>query len=167
MKPWKELVESGAVDLLDELDRLKLADVMLDQEAMTLGSEDAWGCFALRLPDGVIYKDGRFYERTDVEGRQDFSDYADCVEYCNQRTVYGDSLEGDWFYADDVNGLIYSGTFGNDHSPGASHYTYCDVYDTREEYQRAKTEWESYPEYDETDDVEEAADEDFSDEWVE
>lgn len=89
-------------------------------------------------------------------GLKDFSEYADKVTYINQ-SEYGDGqLEGEWFYADDATRTIYSGTFGNYNSPGASSYTYADVYGDEEAYRFAVSVFESNPEwYDEDDDEDE------------
>ncbi len=69
------------------------------------------------------------------------------MEYVNQEEDGCDSLSGDWWLADDDALTIIHGTFGNDHSPGASHYTYADVYDNEEEYREALAEWEGKEEY--------------------
>lgn len=61
-------------------------------------------------------------------GLKDFGDYADCVSYINQVEQGDDTLEGEWFYAEDENKTIYFGTFGNDNSPGASSYTWATQY---------------------------------------
>lgn len=69
------------------------------------------------------------------------------MEYVNQEEDYGDCLRGEWYAADDDTLTIFSGTFGNYNSPGASHYTYAEVYDNAEEYRTALAEWEAKPEY--------------------
>ena len=69
------------------------------------------------------------------------------MEYCNQEPDYGDCLSGEWFITDDASKTIIYGTFGNYNSPGASYYTYAEVYDSTEEYIAALAEWESKPEY--------------------
>ena len=80
-------------------------------------------------------------------GLKDYSDFADCVAYYNQREDYGDCLCGAWF-ADDAEKLaIYHGTFGNFNSPGASSYTYAEVYDDADEFQTALAALEALPEY--------------------
>jgi hypothetical protein len=93
-------------------------------------------------------------------GLKDYADFSDCVEYVNQEDDYCDSLRGEWWYADDETRTIYSGTFGNDHSPGASHMTFAEVYDEEEEYKEAVAVWEAQPEYleSEDDDMEEEDD---------
>lgn len=80
-------------------------------------------------------------------GLKEFGDFAECVEYRLEReSGYGDT-EGSWFYGDDDNLTIYFGTFGNDHSPGASHYTYAQTFDDRAEYLAEVKRLESLPEY--------------------
>lgn len=69
------------------------------------------------------------------------------MEYCNQEDDGCDCLRGDWFIADDTTRTIIFGTFGNYNSPGASHYTYAEVYDTEDDYREALAEWEGHPEY--------------------
>ena len=96
------------------------------------------------------------FEAWEAAGLKDYGDYADCVEYRNEReSGFGDS-EGAWFYGDDDNLTIYTGTFGNDHSPGASHYTSAEVFDDREEYLAEVKRLDSLPEYldDDSDDDE-------------
>lgn len=79
-------------------------------------------------------------------GLKDFGDYAESVEYRNEReSGYGDD-EGDWLYADDDTLTLYSGTHGNDHSPGATHYTMATVYADPAEYARDRDEFLAQPE---------------------
>lgn len=80
-------------------------------------------------------------------GLKDYGDFSDCVEYVNQEDDYCDSLRGEWWYADDETTTIYSGTFGNYNSPGASQYTYAEVFCDADEYKAAVAEWEAKPEY--------------------
>lgn len=69
------------------------------------------------------------------------------MEYVNQEEDGFDTLRGEWYIADDDTRTIIFGTFGNYNSPGASHYTYAEVYDDVEEYRAALAEWEAKPEY--------------------
>jgi hypothetical protein len=78
-----------------------------------------------------------------LDGVQD----AHEISYCNQEEDGADQLRGEWFIADDDRRTIVYGTFGNCNSPGASHYTYAEVYDDEGEYRAALAEWESKPEY--------------------
>jgi hypothetical protein len=90
-------------------------------------------------------------------GLLDYEDFADAVEYVNQ-SEYGDGqLEGGWYYIDNATKTIYYGTFGNDWAPGASSYTFADVYSDDEvvEFSIAALEWEESPEYVETEEEEE------------
>lgn len=87
------------------------------------------------------------YASWESAGLKDFGDYSDSIEYREQRECYGDSLEGGWFYGDDDTLTIYSGTYGNYNSPGASHYTSADVYDDREEYLAEVKRLDALPEY--------------------
>jgi hypothetical protein len=62
--------------------------------------------------------------------------------------------------------VIYFGSFGNDHSPGASAYTYAELFDMDDkddsaEFERRKQRWESAPEY------LESGDDDDTDDWDE
>jgi hypothetical protein len=87
-------------------------------------------------------------------GLKDYGDFADMVEYVNQ-SEYGDGqLEGEWWWADEEWTTIYWGTFGNDWAPGASSYTYAEVYEEeeKEDFLAAVAEWESKSEYLESDD---------------
>ena len=94
---------------------------------------------------------------------KEFGDFAECVTYCNQLEIGDGSYEGDWFYCDDESLTIYDGTFGNDHSPGASDYTHHERYETKEEYEKHKAKYEDYPEYLETEDWQDEDDEE--DDW--
>lgn len=87
---------------------------------------------------------------------KDFSDYAESVTYCNQSESGFGGDEGEWFYADESTLTIYTGTFANDHSPGASSYTYHDTYETREEFDARLAELEAMPEYLESDESDES-----------
>src|SRR5262245_45372657 len=83
----------------------------------------------------------------DAAGLKDYGDFAECVTYCNQSEYGCDQLEGDWWYADDDTPTIYSGTFGNYNSPGASWYTFAAVYDDVDEYLAEVARLEGIPEY--------------------
>lgn len=90
-------------------------------------------------------------------GLADFADFADRITECN---VGEDSFSGygEWFYVPDEplpNGdwVIYHGTWGNDNSPGASMYTYAEIFDGSDpdemaEFALRQRDWESKPEYD-------------------
>jgi hypothetical protein len=120
------------------------------------------------------------HAKWDAAGLKDFGDFAECVEYVNQRD-YGDFTEGDWYYCDDETRTIYTGTFGNYNSPGASSYTNADVYeaDEIEEYEAEKKKLEAQDEYDpdfeanfedddcDDEDMEEDEDDDTGSEWAE
>ena len=100
------------------------------------------------------------HEEWDSAGLKDYGDFAECVSYVNQRE-YGDgSLAGGWYYCDDETRTIYSGSFGNDNSPGASMYTYADVYGEEEadEYAADKARWDAKDEYLETEEEEDEED---------
>lgn len=85
-------------------------------------------------------------------GLKDFGDFADAVEYINeQESGYGD-LEGEWYFVDDEplpNGdrVIYYGTHGNDHSPGASMYTNAVIFNKNTElaeFRKRRKQWQGY-----------------------
>jgi len=94
-------------------------------------------------------------------GLADFGDFADQISECN---VGEDAFSGfgDWFFVPDEplpNGdrVIYFGSWGNDNSPGASTYTYAEIFDSLDpdqlvEFSKRVDHWESQPEYVETDD---------------
>lgn len=103
----------------------------------------------------------------EAAGLKDFGDFAECVEYVNQFELGDGQLEGDWFYCDDETLTIYTGSFGNYNSPGASSYTNADVYeaDEKEEYEAEKAKLEAQPEYDpETPDYDDNGDDDEEEE---
>ena len=86
-------------------------------------------------------------------GLEDFADFSDCVSYFNQEDN-GDYGSGEWFYTPDSplpDGcfVIYGGSYGNYSSPGASSYTYAEVYEAGEEgaYRERIAELEAFPEW--------------------
>jgi len=99
---------------------------------------------------------------------QDFGDFSEMVEYVNQRPNYGDCDCGEWFFIPDEptpenDRVIYFGSFGNDHSSGASVYTHAEIFDMDDEddaneFEKRKTCWESAPEYLESDEDDETDD---------
>jgi hypothetical protein len=97
-----------------------------------------------RVPGHYTAFDNRAW---DAAGLKDFGDFAECVTNCNQSEYGDDQLEGDWWYADDDNRTIYSGTFGNYNSPGASSYTFADVYENVEDFRAEVVQLEAMPEY--------------------
>lgn len=90
------------------------------------------------------------YKEWEAAGLKDFGDYADCVNYCNQREFGDGQLEGDWYYFDEDTGILYYGTFGNYNSAGASHYTYAET--DKLEAETMLSQYEAAPEYVEEDD---------------
>ncbi len=90
----------------------------------------------------------------------DFADYADCVEYINQRPDYCDSYSGEWYYGDDETLTLYHGTFSNDHSPGCSGATWNQTFDTKDEYDAVIARLAAEPEYIEDEDEEGWTDDD-------
>lgn len=105
------------------------------------------------------YYTGFNHAEWEKAGLKDFGDFAECVTYCNQMEDYADSLQGEWWYADDDTLTIYHGTFGNDHSPGASIYTHAEVYDNDQDYRDQVKEWEAEPEYIDREEYEDDEDE--------
>jgi len=110
----------------------------------------------------------------------DYGDFSDMVEYVNQGED-AFSGYGDWFYIPDEplapmkdvgeykanERVIYFGSYGNDNSPGASHYTHAEIFDMDDEedaaeFAKRKAEWEAMEEYLPVEDDEE--DEDSDDE---
>jgi hypothetical protein len=90
----------------------------------------------------------------EAAGLLNFEDFSELIEYVNQ-SEYGDGqLEGEWWWADDSTRTVYFGSFGNYNAPGASSYTYAEVYEEeeKEDFLAAVAEWESKPEYLESDD---------------
>ncbi len=92
-------------------------------------------------------------------GLQDYADFADRVTECNQGEEGDGSGYGEWFFVPDEplpngNRVIYFGSWGSDHSPGASQYTHATIFnmddpDEAAEYTLRVHEMESQPEYDE------------------
>jgi hypothetical protein len=81
----------------------------------------------------------------------------DMAEFVNQEEDGFDQLRGEWYIIPEEplpnnDRVIYHGTFGNDNSPGASHYTYAEVYnmddlDDAVQFETDKAEWEAKEEY--------------------
>jgi hypothetical protein len=107
----------------------------------------------------------------------DYGDFAECVEWVNQQEDGCDQLRGEWWYSPDevvtvdrqgTFRVIYYGSFGNYNSPGASSYTYAELYDVADaddvaDYAKAVERWEGFPEYLETEGDEEDGWEDADD----
>jgi hypothetical protein len=116
------------------------------------------------------------YKEWEKYGLEDYGDFSDCTSDCNIRTYGDDSTTGTWFYIPDeplkninpdvieeeLQGdhgpvvphfrVIYHGSWGNDNSPGASHYTYAEIYDMNDEedvvaYEKFSEELESAEEF--------------------
>lgn len=87
---------------------------------------------------------------------RDFADFADRITFCNQSECGDGQFEGEWYFIDDqplanLDRVIYFGSFGSDHSPGASSYTNAEIFDGIDEladFTLRAQEWESRPEYD-------------------
>ncbi len=91
-------------------------------------------------------------------GLADFGDYAECVIEFN---VGEDSFSGygEWYFVPDEplpsgDRVIYFGSWGNDHSPGASTYTHATIFDGDDpeelaEYTVRVRDLETQPEFDE------------------
>lgn len=85
----------------------------------------------------------------------DYGNFADQITECN---VGEDAFSGygEWFYIPDDplsnnDRVIYSGSWGNDNSPGASSYTHAEIFnmddpDDDAEYSKRVKQWESLPE---------------------
>lgn len=89
-------------------------------------------------------------------GLADFGDIADQVTECN---VGEDAFSGygDWYFVPDEplptgERAIYFGSWGNENSPGASSYTYAELFDISDvadaaAFAKRVREWESQPEF--------------------
>lgn len=96
---------------------------------------------------------------------EDFCDFSDKIEYVNQGED-AFSGYGEWHYIPDEplapmkdvgeykanERVVYYGTYGNDNSPGASHYTYGEIFDMDDEedaaeYNRVVARWKEQDEY--------------------
>lgn len=96
---------------------------------------------------------------------EDFGDFSDKIEYVNQGED-AFSGYGEWYYVPDEplapmkdvgeynanERVIYFGSYGNDNSPGASHYTNAEIFDMDDEddsaeYEKRKAEWAAQDEY--------------------
>jgi len=98
-------------------------------------------------------------------GLADYGDFADKVAECNQGedTFSG---YGEWFFIPDDplpnnDRVIYFGTWGNDHSPGASSYTNAEIFNMDDpedaaDYEKRVKDWESQPEWDDSNVAEES-----------
>ena len=110
------------------------------------------------------------HDEWDRYGLQDYGDFAEMItEFDQGEDAF--SGYGCWFYIPDefhipggISGsddrVIYTGSWGNDNSPGASHYTYAEIYDMNDaddarSFEERSKELESYPEFLECEDEEE------------
>lgn len=100
---------------------------------------------------------------------QEFCDFSDRIEYVNQQDDFDGSGKGEWYYIPDDplpnnDRVIYYGTFAQDHSPGASYYTYAELFDMDDPEDAAafdvqKKEWENAEEWLPSDDEDEGDEE--------
>ena len=86
-------------------------------------------------------------------GLPDFADFADDITYFAQREIQDEQIEGSWYYADDNRMTIFTGTFGNDNSPGASRYTFAIIFNSLDGYTSARSVYETLKEWENDNDV--------------
>lgn len=113
------------------------------------------------------------HEEWKRHGLADFGDFAEQISECS---VGEDAFSGygKWFFVPDdplPNGdrVIYFGSWGNENSPGASTYTHAEIFSIPDEaktFEQRVRDWESQPEYDDSesedwDDDEQSDDEDI------
>jgi hypothetical protein len=89
-------------------------------------------------------------------GLADYSDFVDHIVECNMGED-AFSGYGEWYFIPDAplpnnDHVIYSGSWGNDNSPGASSYTHAEIFDMDDpddaaEYSKRVKQWESSPEW--------------------
>lgn len=89
-------------------------------------------------------------------GLAEYEDFADMVTECN---VGEDAFSGygEWFYIPDQRlpgnqAVVYFGSWGNDHGPGASMYTNAALFDMDDpddsaEFARTVARWQRQPEW--------------------
>lgn len=101
-------------------------------------------------------------------GLKDYCEFSYRTTYCNQKT-FGDTTEGEWWYADPEKLVIYSGSWGNYNSPGADSYTYAEIFDDPKEFEEAVAAWAEQEEWlsgeEEEDEEDEEEEEDEEDDW--
>ncbi len=91
-------------------------------------------------------------------GLASFGHFADRITQRNVGKEDDGGSYGEWFHAPDrplPNGdrVIYYGSWGSDHSPGASTHTHAEIFDGGDpddmaEYALRVRHWESQPEFD-------------------
>jgi hypothetical protein len=91
-------------------------------------------------------------------GLANFSDFAELINEANVSENGDGTSFGEWWYAPDEplpsgHRVIYFGSWGNDHSPGASMCTYATLFDGNDPDEMADfalrvRELESQPEFD-------------------
>ncbi len=90
---------------------------------------------------------------------KEFNEYSSQIHSCDQHT-FGEDTIGEWFYVDEgpvVSSkgsykVIYHGTWGPDHSPGADCFTTASLYYTDDENDMAQfvidlKQWQDLPEW--------------------
>ena len=95
------------------------------------------------------------HKEWEQHGLKDYGDFVDEVGECNQMD-YHDHSTGEWFYVNEDAKTIYFGTWVNDNAPGASSYTYAEIFDAEDpedlaKFAERKVNWESRPEWTEQD----------------
>lgn len=102
----------------------------------------------------MIFRISAFdHERWERYGLAEFGTIADMISECNMGEDAFSGF-GEWFYIPEnplpnKDMVIYCGTWGNDHSPGASSYTDAELFDEnqKEEYEKRVSYWQLQPEY--------------------
>lgn len=91
--------------------------------------------------------------------RYRLANYEDFAEQTSECNVGEDTFSGfgEWFFIPDErlpnnDAVIYFGTWGNDHSPGASSYTHAEIFDMdapddAAEYHKRVREWKRQPQF--------------------
>jgi hypothetical protein len=140
-------------------------DAMLDNDSCSIDNMADWAeghngqrWYAELATDGTLDVRATEYQRWEELGLEAIQMWHE-MEFCNQEPDGFDQSRGEWYIADDSHQAIISGTYGNDHSPGCSHYTYATIYRDASEYRAALAEWEDKPEWLESDDDYEEEDE--------
>ena len=96
-------------------------------------------------------------------GLEDYGQFCHKSTECNVGEDHYSGY-GRWFYIPEKplannTAVVYWGTWGNDNSPGASSYTYAEIFDLSDkedaqEYKERKEYWEGQPEYVEEEELE-------------
>ncbi len=81
----------------------------------------------------------------DAAGLKDYSEFSIKVRHIEKvdEFNFAEYLVGQWYWPDKEKLTIYYGSYGNYNSPGASAYTYAEIFESEEDFRMALAKWDA------------------------